>query len=238
MLVSNRVLIEPALREAQSTFFEKGYNRSFVTVAFAQSSDGYLSRDGENQVVMSSRESLKLTHLIRTLHDGIIVGRNTVECDNPQLTVRHVKGASPQRLVISKSLSLSSNAVMFTDKNAKPWIFTSTEACLRKASFFETLGCRVFRLPLHESGDLCINALAKVTWSLGLDALMLEGGVKTIIAAVLQGVVDYTMITRSRNILDGKQQYRIMLNDGTASGQCHLEGDDWFYGPYCKLSFI
>ena len=82
--------------------------RPFVTVAFAQSVDGYMSpfiyqdRDSNNNTAnttehppttdrnypLSSRESLVLTHGLRSIHDGILIGGRTLLLDNPRLTSR------------------------------------------------------------------------------------------------------------------------------------------------------
>jgi len=34
-------------------------------------------------------------HKLRSEYDAVLVGKNTAELDNPELTVRHVKGRNP-----------------------------------------------------------------------------------------------------------------------------------------------
>lgn len=51
-------------------------------------------------------------HQIRAESDAIVVGANTVRIDNPELTVRHVDGPSPQRIVLSQSGNIPSTALV------------------------------------------------------------------------------------------------------------------------------
>ena len=47
---------------------------------------------------------MRLTHQLRSLHDGILVGIGTVLSDDPQLTVRQWTGANPQPVVLDSQL--------------------------------------------------------------------------------------------------------------------------------------
>jgi 5-amino-6-(5-phosphoribosylamino)uracil reductase/diaminohydroxyphosphoribosylaminopyrimidine deaminase/5-amino-6-(5-phosphoribosylamino)uracil reductase len=46
------------------------------------------------------------THRLRALHDAVLVGRRTLERDDPLLTVREVTGPTPRRVVLDPSLAL------------------------------------------------------------------------------------------------------------------------------------
>ncbi len=49
-------------------------------------------------------------HELRSLSDVIVVGSGTVFADDPELTVRHVDGPSPRRIVLSRTGEISSTA--------------------------------------------------------------------------------------------------------------------------------
>ncbi|MDX1671072.1 MAG: bifunctional diaminohydroxyphosphoribosylaminopyrimidine deaminase/5-amino-6-(5-phosphoribosylamino)uracil reductase RibD [Balneolaceae bacterium] len=92
------------------------YNRPFVTLKIAQSLDGYIAApDGDSRWI-TGEESRKLVHRWRSRYDAVMVGRNTALIDNPRLTVRHVKGRQPQRVVIDGDLSLPRELNLFTDQ--------------------------------------------------------------------------------------------------------------------------
>lgn len=44
-----------------------------------------------------------MTHFLRSVHEGILVGVGTVASDNPSLTVRHVKGEACRLFVEQRS---------------------------------------------------------------------------------------------------------------------------------------
>ena len=80
--------------------------RPFITATFAQSVDGFMSpfmahAESDNTTFqkaerpttlrnypLSSHESLVLTHGLRSIHDGILIGGRTLLLDNPRLTNR------------------------------------------------------------------------------------------------------------------------------------------------------
>jgi diaminohydroxyphosphoribosylaminopyrimidine deaminase/5-amino-6-(5-phosphoribosylamino)uracil reductase len=72
------------------------HERCFVTVKLATSLDGQVAlRSGESQWI-TSVESREKSHRLRLEHDAILVGRKTVEIDNPSLNVR-LRGAEEFR---------------------------------------------------------------------------------------------------------------------------------------------
>eukprot|EP00536_Pseudo-nitzschia_multiseries_P015648 jgi/Psemu1/218725/e_gw1.925.16.1 len=75
--------------------------RPFVTLAYAQSIDGKIAlklplpdeHEYEHQatsenLAISGPESFRLTHALRSIHDAILVGGNTLAIDNPRLNNR------------------------------------------------------------------------------------------------------------------------------------------------------
>ena len=64
-------------------------------------------------VWISNAFSQQLTHLWRAQEGAILVGKHTVEKDNPSLTTRHWVGNNPLRLVIDNEHSLSKTLAIF-----------------------------------------------------------------------------------------------------------------------------
>ena len=54
-------------------------------------------------------------HQQRAAHDAIMVGAGTVRADNPQLTVRHVEGRNPLRVVPTNDGALPPESYILTD---------------------------------------------------------------------------------------------------------------------------
>ncbi|KAG5340920.1 hypothetical protein C0989_012543 [Termitomyces sp. Mn162] len=60
-------------------------DRPLVTLTFAQSIDAKIAGQHGKQLILSGKESMILTHWMRTMHDAILVGIGTALNDDPQL---------------------------------------------------------------------------------------------------------------------------------------------------------
>ena len=90
-----------ALNTRFFTFHSKG--RPYIILKWAQTRNGLIAplhQEQQTPVWISNEFSQQLTHLWRAEEGAILVGRTTVERDNPSLTVRHWVGKNPLRLVI------------------------------------------------------------------------------------------------------------------------------------------
>ena len=83
-------------------------HRPYVILKWAQSADGFLDRvrtsADEPPVVLSSAETMRKVHQLRTEVKAIMVGTRTALLDNPSLTVRHWQGTSHLRIALARSL--------------------------------------------------------------------------------------------------------------------------------------
>jgi diaminohydroxyphosphoribosylaminopyrimidine deaminase/5-amino-6-(5-phosphoribosylamino)uracil reductase len=79
----------------------KTLGRPFVTLKLALSLDGMTADAEGHSQWLTGPECRKHAHLLRSRHDAIVVGAGTARADNPELTVRHVSGAQPQRFVLA-----------------------------------------------------------------------------------------------------------------------------------------
>lgn len=109
------------------TYHER--KRPYIILKWAQTADGFIDakRNEENTskpIQISNSDSKKLLHLWRSQEQAIIIGTNTALLDNPQLTVREVKGKNPLRITIDKWLRIPKQFNLF-DKSTPTLIFTS-----------------------------------------------------------------------------------------------------------------
>jgi diaminohydroxyphosphoribosylaminopyrimidine deaminase/5-amino-6-(5-phosphoribosylamino)uracil reductase len=102
----------------------------FVHLKMASTLDGKIAMpDGESRWI-TSEESRKEVHHMRSLHQAIMIGAGTLRTDNPKLNVRldHFKGEQPWRIVFTSSGDLPSDKHLFTDElKEKTLVFTKSE---------------------------------------------------------------------------------------------------------------
>src|SRR5829696_4307379 len=106
---------------------EKEIVRPTVTVSYAQTLDGRLATASGSSRWISSPESLRFTHALRSEHDAIMVGAGTVCKDDPRLTVRLVSGRDPLRVVVDSTLRTPLTAAVLTEEAAPGTVFAVTD---------------------------------------------------------------------------------------------------------------
>ena len=92
------IKIKSITTQLSSWMKDKRRSRPFVTLTFAQSLDGMLAATTSDQtdaltkstsnMLLSCPESIKLSHHLRNIHDGILVGGTTFQLDRPRLNCR------------------------------------------------------------------------------------------------------------------------------------------------------
>ncbi len=80
--------------------------RPYVVLKYAQSLDGRIATATGDSKWISGETERRLSHALRAACDGVLVGVGTAIRDRPQLTVRMVPGASPNRIVLDSTLRL------------------------------------------------------------------------------------------------------------------------------------
>jgi diaminohydroxyphosphoribosylaminopyrimidine deaminase/5-amino-6-(5-phosphoribosylamino)uracil reductase len=78
----------------------KRWKRAFAISHFAQSLDGRIATLAGDSKWIGNQANLIHAHRMRALCDGILIGAKTLITDKPQLTVRHVPGTNPTRIVL------------------------------------------------------------------------------------------------------------------------------------------
>lgn len=120
-----------------------------------------------------SHEAEVLLHRIRAESDAIMVGSNTIRIDNSFLTVRHVPGKNPIRVIPSSRADISPDANVFSDD--APTIIAVSESA--DAQLVETLRQKKAIIEVAGKDQIDLTLLMKRLWSeYNIKNLMIEGG--------------------------------------------------------------
>jgi len=173
-------VLERECRELNEAFFK--YIRTgmpFVTLKFAQSLDGRIAAAGGDSRWISSPASRKIAHSERRRHDAVMVGIGTVMKDDPQLTVRLVRGKSPLRIILDSGLRIPPGAKVLQDQDAaKTMIVTTDRSSKGKRSRLEGMGIKVLSVPPDAEGRPDLRKTLAALAERNISSILVEGGAK------------------------------------------------------------
>jgi riboflavin-specific deaminase-like protein len=199
--------IEPWLRHRKEAF--QSPRRPFITLSYAQSWGGSITTVRGQPVALSGADSTRLTHQLRSLHDGILVGIETVLSDDPQLTVRHWDGRNPQPIVLDSNLRMPADARLCRHPDKQCWIITTNPSANLKIPGAETIS-------LDDEGQkhVPLDTALELIFQRGIRSVMVEGGAKIISAFLRARLVDAVVLTVAPLLLGG---YKAVNNLGTTT---------------------
>ncbi|KAJ3976934.1 dihydrofolate reductase-like domain-containing protein [Lentinula raphanica] len=182
-------------------------SRPFVTLTFAQSLDAKIAGRGGKQLILSGKESMVMTHWMRTMHDGILIGIGTALNDDPQLNARHLPAKDsvsstdghnhpyslPRPIILDTNLRFSSHSKLLKNyaegKGRRPWLVcaepwdsSEKKEWLHRRTTLEKAGARTIVLENdHNTQDhLPIPSVLQTLHRLGILSVMVEGGAQII----------------------------------------------------------
>jgi len=187
--------------------------RPFVTLCYAQGWDGSIAIQAGEPLPLSNDESTRLTHQLRSLHDGILVGVGTVLADNPRLSVREWSGPDPQPIVLDSHLRIPATARLCHLSQKRCWVLSSRQS---DPEWDESL--EVITLRGDAEGRVCLHTALEVLWQRGIRSLMVEGGANVITAFLREQLADAIVLTVAPTIVGG---YKAV---GEFASKGHLPG--------------
>ncbi len=189
------------LNDAYHVFHEDG--RPLVALKVATSLDGRIASSAGEARWITSLIARTEAHRLRARHAAILVGVGTVLADDPLLTVRHVRGPSPIRVVMDSRLRTPDSAKVLGA--GAPTIFAVTDAApARRIEALRSRGHEVLVVPMDATGHADPHA---VLWALGrrdIRSVLVEGGKGVYTAFLRAGLVDRIHCFVAPKILGGR----------------------------------
>jgi diaminohydroxyphosphoribosylaminopyrimidine deaminase/5-amino-6-(5-phosphoribosylamino)uracil reductase len=128
----------------------------YVTVKLAMSLDGKICDNFGSSQWISCKDMLRETSTWREKADVVMVGANTVRCDNPSLLCHTKENKDLYRAIISKSGKLPRDAQIFTDEaKERTLVYSDVKEAI------EDLGRRGFMSVLCEGGLSLASSLVE-----------------------------------------------------------------------------
>jgi diaminohydroxyphosphoribosylaminopyrimidine deaminase/5-amino-6-(5-phosphoribosylamino)uracil reductase len=100
------------------------YHRPYITLKFAQTADGFLGIKNQ-EIAISNELSKRYVHHLRAIHQGILVGKNTILSDNPTLNVRYWNGKNPIKIVLGNPKNIPADYIIFNHPENTIFIYST-----------------------------------------------------------------------------------------------------------------
>lgn len=152
----------------------------YVGYKVAQTLDGRIADVHDSSKWITGFSSRRYAHAIRMGYDAVLIGAQTVRKDDPELTVRHVVGPNPVRVVVDGRMSVPLQRRMFNGSQARTIILTSEKAYRQQSRTVRDLRSRrVEVIPVSKSWNLAPKSVLKTLAALGITSVLIEGGSDT-----------------------------------------------------------
>jgi len=185
-------VLEEACRQINEAFFKFIQSRTpFVTLKYAQTLDGRIATATGHSRWISSLPSRRFAHRLRHAHDAIMVGIGTVLSDDPELTVRLVRGKNPLRIVLDSRLRIPLTSHILQDQGTAGTLLVATDrADGEKLARLRDLGIDVLILPADPSGRIVLPSLFRELGTRNIASVLVEGGSGVLTALLAEDLAD------------------------------------------------
>ena len=193
------------LNEVHRKYIQTG--KPFVILKTAMSLDGKIATaSGESQWI-TSEASRQRGHEVRDTVDAILVGRGTVERDNPSLTTRlqDREGQDATRIVLDSHGKTHTDARIFnTESEAGVIVAVTAEAPRENVDTLEKAGAEVITVPASHGNQVCFKSLMEILGKREITSVLIEGGSEINASAIAAGVVDKVMCFVAPKLIGGQ----------------------------------
>ena len=180
---------EQARRDHAGHILRVTQRRPLVTLKLAETADGFVAGGPHDpRLSITSVAANGMVHVLRAMHDAIMVGVGTARADDPLMTVR-LPGvvARPTRIVLDAKLAVSPRSRLLSTADLAPVLILAGEEAIRlRGEPLRAEGVELLGVPLDEGGGIDLAAALSRLAERGLSRIFSEGG-PTIGAALIQG---------------------------------------------------
>lgn len=175
--------------------------KPLVVLKWAMTLDGRIATEQGESRWITSEDSRREVHRLRATYDAVLVGRGTIEKDDPSLTVRLVEGRNPRRVVLDTMGRIPLGARCLTGVGET--IVAVAGAPPDRVGALRGRGATVLVLPPRD-GRVGWQCLLDGLASMDVTSLLVEGGAEVAASALEAGVVDKVLAFIAPRVLGGR----------------------------------
>ncbi|NNE67305.1 MAG: bifunctional diaminohydroxyphosphoribosylaminopyrimidine deaminase/5-amino-6-(5-phosphoribosylamino)uracil reductase RibD [Pyrinomonadaceae bacterium] len=191
--------------------------RPFVHLKIASSLDGKCAtRTGDSKWI-TGKESREIGQTLRHDHDAILVGKRTIEKDDPSLTYRggNTRRRPLQRIILDTDLSISPESKVVKTADETPTvIFCSSSVESERRQLFADFGVDVLEI---DGGPRNLPAVMEALYSRDIQGVLVEGGPTVTGEFLDQGIADKLSIFVAPLVIGGTESLASVGGHGAGS---------------------
>jgi diaminohydroxyphosphoribosylaminopyrimidine deaminase / 5-amino-6-(5-phosphoribosylamino)uracil reductase len=211
--------------------------RPWIHLKWAMSLDGRIAtKNGDSQWVTGER-ARALGHQLRGRCDAVMVGRGTVEMDNPELTARPAGPRVPTRIILTASGILPDRCKLRSTARDIPVLVITAAGNEEKLEHWADDGAEIIGLPARGEKiavERILHEFGKRRWT----NVLVEGGAG-VLGTFLDGLAaDELHVFVAPKIIGGEGAMPAVLGHGVDSmaeavsfrrGEWSIVGDDFYF---------
>jgi diaminohydroxyphosphoribosylaminopyrimidine deaminase / 5-amino-6-(5-phosphoribosylamino)uracil reductase len=170
--------------------------RPAITLKLAIGSDRLVPRGEGAPVWITGPDARAHGHLLRARNDAILVGRGTIEADDPSLTCRLPGMAcrSPVRVVLDRRLRTPPEAKLFDDLMVPVWLVCAAGEEHPNTDALQDRGAEIVPVEVDDHGMLGLRDVLETLAMRGITRILVEGGPQVARAFLDADLVDEAVI--------------------------------------------
>jgi diaminohydroxyphosphoribosylaminopyrimidine deaminase/5-amino-6-(5-phosphoribosylamino)uracil reductase len=181
-------------------------DRPWTIGKWAMTLDGKTAAPTGEARWISGFEARRKVHELRARVDAVVVGYRTAQLDDPELTVRHVAGPQPLRVVVDPQLALDdSSRLLSTARQLRTLVLASEHAHPSRVARVRELGADVLLVrPAERGRRLQLLDAWRELRRRGVRRLMVEGGGGLLAQLIGWGCLDQVWCFVAPKIIGGQ----------------------------------
>ncbi|MGD8399780.1 MAG: bifunctional diaminohydroxyphosphoribosylaminopyrimidine deaminase/5-amino-6-(5-phosphoribosylamino)uracil reductase RibD [Bacillota bacterium] len=191
--------------------------RPWVILKAALSLDAKITSAGGDSKWITGEPARTRVHRLRAASGAVLIGKGTLQADDPLLTSR-LAGPVPRqplKILLDRRLTLAVNANIVRQAPRNLLVFCNRSADPVKIRALSELGVQVF--PGRSGEEWTLTQLISVLGELGVQSLLVEGGSKVYSAFITADLVDEYYLFYAPFFMGGGGALPLLDNPGLAT---------------------
>lgn len=187
------------LNEAYFKFVKK--RLPFVTLKIAQTLDGKIATSSGDSKWITSEDSRRFVHQLRSQVNAVLIGVNTAIKDDPDLTIHNQKGENPKRIVLDSHRRIAPGLKLIRKNKDNKTVVATVDSQIE-------LPVEVWKIKKDKKGRADLLDLLKKAKEKNITSILVEGGKEVFTSFLKNRLVDKIYCFISLKILgEGKSSF-------------------------------